>query len=65
MERISKKILEEVTYGRNSYASYRIDALLKMEIRKGYVSLSEKKILLVILIRLLQNIQISFNKQMN
>ena len=36
-----------------------------MEIRKGDVSLTEKQILLVILIRLLQTIQISFNQQMN
>ena len=40
-------------------------ALIKMEIREVDVSLTEKEILLVILIRLLQTIQISFNQQMN
>ena len=46
MERIFKKILEEVTYGRNPYASYRIDALLKKltckKAEKGFL----KKIIL-------------------
>ena len=44
---------------------YKIDALIKIEIREGDVSLTEKEILLIISIRLLQNIQISFNQQMN